>query len=100
MSKLMLGICGIHWGALTAASMIPLEFTAKSAGLIGAFLNRFSTGFVLWRCQIACSCVAKWSHLRCASELGRCHHHEGVSADPHPGRDQRSCHQSYCQQMG
>jgi hypothetical protein len=48
MSKLMLGaICGIVWGALSAASMIPLEFTDKRAALAGAFLNRFAIGFVL-----------------------------------------------------
>jgi len=44
----MLGaICGIVWGALSAASMIPLEFTDKRAALAGAFLNRFAIGFVL-----------------------------------------------------
>lgn len=48
MSKLMLGaICGLIWGALSAASMIPLEFADKRAALIGAFLNRFAIGFVL-----------------------------------------------------
>ena len=48
MSKLMLGsICGIVWGALSAASMIPLEFSDKRAALAGAFLNRFAIGFVL-----------------------------------------------------
>ena len=48
MSKLMLGaICGLVWGALSAASMIPLEFSDKKAALIGAFLNRFAIGFVL-----------------------------------------------------
>jgi len=44
----MLGaICGIVWGALSAASMTPLEFTDKRAALAGAFLNRFAIGFVL-----------------------------------------------------
>jgi hypothetical protein len=48
MSKLMLGaVCGLIWGALSAASMIPLEFSDKKAALIGAFLNRFAIGFVL-----------------------------------------------------
>ena len=48
MSKLMLGAsCGIVWGALSAASMIPLEFADKRAALAGAFLNRFAIGFVL-----------------------------------------------------
>jgi hypothetical protein len=48
MSKLMLGAtCGVIWGALSAASMIPLEFSDKRAALLGAFLNRFAIGFVL-----------------------------------------------------
>ena len=48
MSKLTLGaICGIVWGALSAASMIPLEFSDRRAALAGAFLNRFAIGFVL-----------------------------------------------------
>jgi len=48
MSKLTLGaICGFVWGALLAASMIPLEFSDKRAALLGAFLNRFAIGFVL-----------------------------------------------------
>lgn len=48
MSKLILGaICGLVWGALSAASMIPLEFSDKRAALMGAFLNRFAIGFVL-----------------------------------------------------
>jgi len=40
MSRLLLGtICGLIYGALSAASMIPLSFSNKSAALIGAFLN-------------------------------------------------------------
>jgi len=48
MSRLTLGtICGVVYGALSAASMIPLEFSDKRAALAGAFLNRFSIGFVI-----------------------------------------------------
>jgi hypothetical protein len=48
MSRLMLGsICGLVWGALSAASMIPLQFPDKRAALLGAFLNRFAIGFVI-----------------------------------------------------
>jgi len=44
----MIGIvCGLLYGALSAASMIPLQFTDKRAALAGAFLNRFSIGFVI-----------------------------------------------------
>ena len=48
MSRLMLGtVCGLIFGALSAASMIPLEFSNKGAALAGAFFNRFSIGFVI-----------------------------------------------------
>ena len=48
MSRIMLGtICGLVYGALSAASMIPLSFSDKRAALTGAFLNRFAIGFVI-----------------------------------------------------
>jgi hypothetical protein len=48
MSRLILGtVCGLVYGALSAASMIPLQFSDKKAALAGAFLNRFAIGFVI-----------------------------------------------------
>jgi hypothetical protein len=48
MSRILLGtICGIVYGALSAASMIPLSFPDKRAALLGAFINRFAIGFVI-----------------------------------------------------
>ena len=48
MSRLLVGaICGVAFGALAAASMIPLTFPDKRAALLGAFINRFSIGFVI-----------------------------------------------------
>jgi len=48
MDRLNLGIiCGLIYGALSAASMIPLSFPDKRAALLGAFLNRFSIGVVI-----------------------------------------------------
>lgn len=48
MSRIWLGIiCGLIYGALSAASMIPLSFPDKRAALLGAFLNRFAIGFVI-----------------------------------------------------
>ena len=44
----MLGtICGVIYGALSVASMLPLSFPDKQAALLGAFINRFSIGFVI-----------------------------------------------------
>ncbi len=48
MPRLTLGItCGLVYGGLSAASMIPLSFADKRAALLGAFINRFSIGFVI-----------------------------------------------------
>lgn len=48
MSRLLLGtICGLVYGCLSAASMLPLPFPDKTAALTGAFLNRFAIGFVI-----------------------------------------------------
>ena len=59
MSKLMLGaVCGVVWGALSAASMIPLEFNDKKAALMGAFLNRFAIGFVIGAARLP---VPSWA---------------------------------------
>ena len=44
----MLGtFCGLVYGALSAVSMLPLTFPDKKAALLGAFINRFSIGFVI-----------------------------------------------------
>ena len=48
MTRLALGaVCGIVYGALSAATMLPLNFPDKRAALAGAFLNRFAIGFVI-----------------------------------------------------
>src|ERR1043165_7207161 len=48
MSRIMLGTtCGLVYGTLSAALMIPLSFPDKTAALTGAFLNRFAIGFVI-----------------------------------------------------
>ena len=48
MSRLALGLlAGLVYGALSAASMIPLTFADKRAALLGAFLNRLSIGIVI-----------------------------------------------------
>ena len=53
MDRLPLGaLCGLIYGALSAASMIPLQFPDKRAALLGAFLNRFAIGFVIGLAQV------------------------------------------------
>ena len=48
MSKPMLGIlCGLLFGAVSVATMIPLSFEDKRAAMLGAFINRFAIGVVI-----------------------------------------------------
>jgi hypothetical protein len=48
MSKLILGLnCGVLFGLVSAGLMLPMKFTDKTAALLGAFINRFSIGFVI-----------------------------------------------------
>jgi hypothetical protein len=48
MARLILGIiCGIIFGAISVATMIPLQFEDKRAAMLGAFANRFAIGFVI-----------------------------------------------------
>lgn len=59
MSRILLGsICGLVFGALSAASMIPLPFSDKPAALTGAFINRFAIGFVIGAARLP---VPSWA---------------------------------------
>jgi hypothetical protein len=60
MSRLVLGtICGFVYGALSAVSMLPLQFDDKTAALTGAFLNRFAIGFVIGAAKLP---VPSWAN--------------------------------------
>src|SRR6266404_4497002 len=59
MSRILLGtICGLIYGALSAAAMIPLSFADKTAALTGAFINRFAIGFVIGAARLP---VPSWA---------------------------------------
>ena len=48
MSRTTLGaICGVVFGLVAVATMIPLKFEDKTAAMTGAFINRFAIGFVI-----------------------------------------------------
>src|SRR5436309_384216 len=48
MSRIYLGvICGLVFGGLDVALMIPLNFPDKRAAMLGAFIARFGLGFVI-----------------------------------------------------
>jgi len=48
MSRVYLGVlCGLAFGGLDTALMIPLSFPDKRAAMLGAFIARFGLGFVI-----------------------------------------------------
>jgi hypothetical protein len=58
MSRRVLGsICGIVFGLVSVATMIPLHFDDKRAAVTSAFINRFAIGFVIGAATLP---VAGW----------------------------------------
>ncbi|PYY06656.1 MAG: hypothetical protein DMG69_22680 [Acidobacteria bacterium] len=48
MSRVILGvICGLVFGALDVAIMLPMTFSDKRAAITAAFIARFAIGFVI-----------------------------------------------------
>ena len=48
MSRISLGlICGVAFGLLDAALMLPMSFPDKRVALTAAFLDRFAIGFLI-----------------------------------------------------
>lgn len=48
MSRVTLGvICGLAFGVVAVATMVPMSFPDKRAALTAAFLDRFAIGFVI-----------------------------------------------------
>ena len=65
MSRIYLGIlCGLIFGGLDTALMIPLTFPDKRAAILGAFIARFGLGFVI------CNIRLPWSGWAIGLVLG------------------------------
>jgi len=48
MSRILLGIiCGLVFGAVDIAIMLPMSFPDKKAGITAAFIARFGIGFAI-----------------------------------------------------
>jgi hypothetical protein len=48
MNRIALGvICGLGFGLLDAALMLPMSFPDKRIAIVGAFLDRFAIGFLI-----------------------------------------------------
>ena len=52
---MLANLCGLIFGLLTVAMMLPMSFPDKRAALLGAFFNRFAIGFVVVLIDIPCS---------------------------------------------
>jgi len=53
MSRIALAtLCGVAFGAIAVATMLPLSFPDKRAALAAAFLDRFAIGFVIGVAQL------------------------------------------------
>lgn len=53
MSNPMWGVvCGLVFGGVSVAMMLPMEFPDKPTALLGAFLNRFGVGLVIGCVQL------------------------------------------------
>jgi hypothetical protein len=53
MSKVLLGIlCGIVFGGLSVATMIPLKMENKGSAMAAAFVNRFAIGFAIGAAEL------------------------------------------------
>jgi hypothetical protein len=60
MSRIFLGaICGVIFGLIAVAMMLPMSFPDKTAALTGAFLNRFAIGFVIGAARLS---VPDWAN--------------------------------------
>jgi len=65
MPRIWLGVvCGLVFGAVDVAMMIPLNFPDKRAAMLGAFIARFALGFVI------CNIRLPWQGWLCGLVLG------------------------------
>ncbi len=54
-------IAGAAFGALSVASMLPMQFPDKRAALMSAFLNRFGIGLVIPVIHVALPTFPGWA---------------------------------------
>lgn len=53
MGRIQLGlVCGVVFGLIAVATMLPLSFPDKRAALTAAFISRFAIGFVIGAAQV------------------------------------------------
>jgi hypothetical protein len=86
MSKLILGLtCGVLFGLMSAGLMLPMKFTDKTSALLGAFINRFSIGFIIGAIVLPLPYWLIGLLYRPAAERPRCPHYQGLCTDYRDG---------------
>ena len=100
MSKVMLGIiCGIVFGVVSVATMIPLKLDDKKMAMAGAFANRFAIGFVIGATDLP---MTGWLNglLFGLLQSARRHHYKVVGPYYGSWGNWRRCNRLSCQRMG
>ena len=101
MSRILLGtICGLVYGALSAASMIPLSFTDKTAALAGCVSQPLRHRLCHRRGPFAIAVLGSRTRLRDLAKSAGRHHHQSLRTDPDPRRRRWSDHRGHRWQVG
>ena len=100
MSRIYLGvICGLVFGGLDAAMMIPVSFPDKRAALLGAFIARFGLGFVICNVKLPMAGLDCRIAPRNPAESARRHHYESDGSDSGVGSNWWIDHWSNCREV-
>ena len=67
MSRMLLGVvCGLVFGIVDVAIMLPMSFPDKKAAISAAFITRFGIGVCNWGGTTAVARLVRRSHIRTA----------------------------------
>ncbi len=61
-------LCGLAFGLLDVALMLPMSFPDKRAAIAGAFVDRFAIGFLICVIDLPLPGMGHWPGRRAAGE--------------------------------
>ncbi len=83
MSRISLGVlCGLIFGGIDVALMIPMSFPDKRAAMLAAFIARFAIGFVILNIRLPWPGWAVGLFIGYFAESSRRHHYKGCRSNP------------------
>src|SRR5437660_12132021 len=86
MSRVMLGVvCGLAFGALDVAIMLPMSFPDKRAAILGSLHKSLRHWVRGWSGQPFLAGVDCRPCGRPSVESARCHHHQSLCSHPRDG---------------